>query len=84
MAMMGYGWGMGPLGWIFMGLLWVVIIGLLVWAVVALIPRTRENGPGRRDSAAEILDRRFAMGEITAEQYRAARAELDAARKAAR
>src|SRR6266511_1681052 len=35
--MMGYGWGMGLAGWIFMGLFWVAIIGLVVWAVVGLL-----------------------------------------------
>lgn len=101
--MMGYGWGMGPWGWMFMGLFWILIVGLVVWAVVALLPRTRTHGggwtgpvgpyggpgapvagpgPGRPETAEEILDRRFALGEIDAEQYRAARAELAAARRA--
>jgi putative membrane protein len=82
--MMGYGWGMGPAGWVFMGLFWVVIVGLVVWAVVALIPRTRDVGTGRRETPEEVLDRRFALGEIDVEQYRAARAELVAARKSSR
>jgi putative membrane protein len=76
--MMGYGWNMGPLGWIVMALFWIVIIGLVVWALVALIPRARGNDTGRADSPAQILDRRFALGEIDTEQYRAARAQLTA------
>jgi putative membrane protein len=75
--MMGYGWGMGGAGWIFMGLFWVVVIGLIVWAVVALLPGARSSGgPARSDGPREILDRRFALGEIDTEQYRRARAEL--------
>ncbi len=74
--MMGYGWGMGLAGWIFMGLFWVAIIGLVVWAVVALLPGSRPGGHGRPDTPEEILDRRFALGEIDAEQYRRAREEL--------
>jgi putative membrane protein len=74
--MMGYGWGMGLAGWIFMGLFWVAIIGLVVWAVVALLPGSRPGGHGRPEAPEEILDRRFALGEIDVEQYRRAREEL--------
>lgn len=82
--MMGYGWGMGVVGWIFMGLFWVVVLGLAVWAVAALLPVSRPGGPGRREGPEEILDRRFALGEIDAEQYRRAREELAATRAARR
>jgi putative membrane protein len=85
MAMMGYGWGMGPAGWIFMGLFWVLVIGLIVWAVVALLPNVRSTGSRTsHETALEILDRRFAMGEIDAEQYRRAREELTATREGRR
>jgi putative membrane protein len=75
-AMMGYGWGMGLAGWIFMGLFWFVVIGLIVWAVVGLLPGRREAGRGGQERPESILDRRFALGEIDAEQYRRARDEL--------
>jgi putative membrane protein len=78
--MMGYGWGMGPAGWIFMGLFWLVVIGLVIWAVVALLPRPGQPGRGRAETPEEILDRRFALGELDVEQYRRAREELTAAR----
>jgi putative membrane protein len=85
MAMMGYGWGMGPAGWIFMGLFWVLVIGLIVWAVVALLPNVRSTGTRpQHESPLEILERRFAMGEIDAEQYRRARDELTATREGRR
>ena len=78
--MMGYGWGMGGAGWIFMGLFWIVVIGLIVWAVVALLPGNRSGGgPPRAQGPREILDRRYALGEIDTEQYRRAREELVAA-----
>jgi putative membrane protein len=82
--MMGYGWGMGMAGWIFMGLFWVLIIGLVVWAVVALLPGARTGGRARPETPQEILDRRFALGELDAEQYRRAREELSAAQAAGR
>lgn len=81
--MMGYGWGMGPWGWIGMGLFWLVLIALVVWAITALLPRGG-SATGRGESAEEILDRRFALGEIDAEQYRRSREELAAARKSRR
>lgn len=74
--MMGYGWGMGTAGWIFMGLFWIAIIALVIWGVTALLPGTRSSNAGRTESPREILDRRFARGEIDAEQYRQAREEL--------
>jgi putative membrane protein len=84
-AMMGNGWGMGPVGWIFMFLFWVAVIGLVVWAVATLLPRNRPGGQGgRQDTPEEILDRRFAQGEIDAEQYRRAREELTANRPVGR
>ncbi len=79
--MMGYGWGMGPVGWVFMALFWIVIIGLLVWAAVSLLPGTRGGNRARPESPEEILDRRFALGEIDVEQYRRTREELAAARR---
>ncbi len=78
--MMGYGWGMGLAGWIFMGLFWLLVIGLVVWAVVALLPGARAGGADRRETPEEILDRRFAQGELDAEQYRKAREAMSATR----
>lgn len=77
---MGYGWGMGPAGWIFMGLFWFVVIGGIIWAAVALLPGRRTAGPVSSERPEEILDRRFALGEIDAEQYRRARDELASSR----
>jgi putative membrane protein len=63
-----WGWGPGP---------WIVVV-VLAWAaiIVAVIWLLRQTG-ARRDagsdgsvSAAEILDRRFAEGRISAEEYR--------------
>lgn len=82
--MMGYGWGMGLAGWIFMGLFWFVVIGLVAWAVAALLPGARSGGRGRTERPEEILDRRFALGEIDAEQHRRARDELAVGRSRGR
>ena len=76
----GYGGGMGPVGWVFMGLFWVVLFGFIAWALVRLLP-SGHGAPGRdHESPEEILDRRFARGEIDLETYQAQRAALVAAR----
>ena len=64
--MWGYGmwWG---------GLIWLALIGLLVWALVA----TSRPGRPTRPTALDILEERFARGEIDAETYRSTRTELE-------
>lgn len=76
--MMGlYGGGMGALGWLGMGVFWLVLLGLIVWLVVRLLPSdsvavTRPDG----GSALDILNRRLASGEIELEAWQARRAAL--------
>lgn len=79
--MMYGGWG----GWswmMLMPLLWIALIGVIVWAVVSLAQSgRRSSGPpdyGRsgRETPQEILDRRFASGEIDASTYVEARDQL--------
>ena len=83
-----YGGGMSGVGWIFMGLFWIALIALIIWLVLRLLPSSGHAGstpdlppqlPGP-DSPIDILDRRFAAGEIDLETYQAHRAALIAAR----
>lgn len=67
----GVGWG----GWIMMSLAMVAFWGLVIFAVVAIFRGTSRD-TGRSDRAThrnpmEILDERFARGEIDADEYRA-------------
>jgi putative membrane protein len=79
-AMMGYlghdGSWMNGFGMLFMVLVWGGLIALGVWAVVRT---TRGNPVGHTsaESPRQILDRRFASGEIDAEQYASARRALE-------
>ena len=75
-----YGGGMGPLGWLGMGLFWVILLGLIVWLVIRLIPGTSDR-PTRAsgESALEILDRRLAGGELDVQSWQAQRSALVAA-----
>jgi putative membrane protein len=65
------GMNFGFTGLLFMLLLWAGLIALAIWLVSALFPRTaRPASSGDQDlSARRILDRRYARGEITREQY---------------
>lgn len=75
------GWGMGPWmmwgpgGWWFMPIFMVLFWGVVIWEVVVLVRGfTRSGGSdgvsGRQDSAQEILNRRYASGEISKENTR--------------
>jgi putative membrane protein len=69
------GWG----GWIMlMPLLWIALTGVIVWAVVkvALRPADQAAEQPRRETPQEILDRRFASGEIDADAYSQTRTRL--------
>jgi putative membrane protein len=83
--MMGwYGSGMGgaaPFMWMFMGLFWIALIGLIIWLVVKLLPgsanpSTPAVGPASGESPEQMLDRLFALGEIDEATYRARRTAL--------
>ena len=77
--MMGWygGGGMGSLGWLGMGVFWLILLGLIVWLVVRLLP---DSGSGRArstgDSALDILDRRLANGQLDLPSWQAQRAAL--------
>ncbi|CAB4874610.1 MULTISPECIES: hypothetical protein [Nocardiaceae] len=55
-----------------MAAFWLVVIALLIWGAVRLMSARPQSG----EDAQEILDRRFAAGEIDRDFYRAAVAEL--------
>ena len=78
--MMGYGYNDGGLWmWVFGGLMMigvVVLIGLAVWAVVTATTRgtgartAPESSPtGGRARTRQVLDERYARGEMTSEEY---------------
>ncbi|TDO58769.1 putative membrane protein [Kribbella sp. VKM Ac-2571] len=70
-------WMGGGAGWMVIGLvLWVAVIGAAVWGSVWLIHRTRPSRPLSPPSPLDILERRFAAGEITREDFDEARARL--------
>ncbi len=73
--MMWYGYGLGwmaLLGPLMMVVFWGGLILLVVWAVRGFGGRPSES----RDSALDVLKRRLAAGEITADEYEQARKVL--------
>ena len=67
--MMGFGMmgGLGLIGLILSVAIIVGIVALVVWAVKRL--SAQGNQPSGGQSAREILQARYARGEITREQY---------------
>ncbi len=91
----GYGYGMGAGGWIAMIIFWVGVITLVVWAVsrataagsgAGLDTRPLPGSPqdDNRNTAEDILDRRFAAGELDDVTYRSMLATLRATRTESR
>lgn len=74
----GMGWG----GWVVMALTMLAFWSLVVFGVVAIFRGDRENRttqvPRERDPL-QILDERFARGDIEGQEYRARRDELRSA-----
>ena len=79
----GFGNGMGSLGWLGMGVFWLVLVGLIVWLVMRLLPGSRGGGTTHStgESTLEILDRRMARGEIDTQTWQAQRAALVGAQR---
>lgn len=82
--------GAGVGGWIAMTIFWVGLLALLVWTVARLTPGWRgtgsgssgphDQGGGPSESAEEIVDRRFASGELDEDTYQSMRAALRSSR----
>ena len=74
------GWGMGDWGWTWM-VIWIVA-PVAVVALVATLSRgsRQQSAPDQGDQALAVLRRRFAAGEIDAEEYERRRAHLERAR----
>lgn len=75
-----YGQGMGLSGWLFMTLLLVGLLGLIGWLATRSLPASNPGPATGSETAADILDKRFARGEIDEQAYTAQRTALEAAR----
>ena len=67
--MTGYGW-FGGFGMIFMWFFWIGVVALCIWLITSLFPQPKQvNHNVDETTALEILQRRYARGEMTPEQY---------------
>lgn len=58
-------WGLAPWWhWLWMAGVWVIGIAVIVWAITALFPDQPHRDP------QEILDERFARGQMGVDEYR--------------
>ena len=77
--MMGPGM-MGGFSWMaIMPVLWIVVLGLVIWAVVAAVrgsSESRSSDSSKADSALEVLKKRYARGEINKEEYEEKKRDL--------
>ena len=74
----GWGWGWMTLMMVVMVLFWGAVIFGIFWLIrgTARGDWARSEPPANKESPVEILDRRFAEGAITEEDYRARREVL--------
>ena len=70
--MMGWNWGHSWWGFIMMALFWLAVIAVVVWAV-----RDRGSSERRSPDPRQILEERFARGEISEEEFEARRRALE-------
>lgn len=56
--------------------LWVLAVGAAAWWTVRLIRRPGQQPPPSLPSPLDILERRFASGELTRDDFDEARARL--------
>lgn len=75
------GHDMGGGAWWFMGGFWLLVLALLALVVIKLLPsRTSDASSAARETPEDILDRRFARGEIDAAAYQEQRSVLEQSR----
>jgi putative membrane protein len=78
--MWGYPWSGAMMLWMSLwGILWLVVLGAAVWALVRWASgRTPASGPQSGPAALEILRQRYARGEIDATTFEQMRERLTA------
>lgn len=71
--MMGIG-----LGGLWMVIIWIAIIGLSIWALASLFPGVQGGLPAkRRENPLAILKERYARGDLSRDEYKLLRQELE-------
>jgi putative membrane protein len=70
-------WHHEGFGWfaLFGGILWLILIGVIIYAVISLLAPSRETRRHDEDPL-EIAKRRYARGDITREEFDQIRRDL--------
>lgn len=66
--------------WWFLGMhafWWVFWIVLLIWAYRWAMSKVKQQGPAGREAPLDLLQRRYAAGEITTQEYEERKARLE-------
>ena len=77
MPMMGYGLG-GPWMMALSVVFWVFVVAAVVWLVL-VVSRGQGTSTGRSRSSLDVLEERYARGEIDAEEFRTRRGLIEGA-----
>jgi len=72
----GFGGGFGGLGMFFWLILLVVIVAAVVWFMRSNVRPPSDTPQIRRSSALDVLEERYARGEIQREEYLEKRKDL--------
>lgn len=76
--MTGFGMGFGWLGFLMMAIFWVAIIAAAVWLFSNLFPQNNQSTlDNESETAVSILQKRYARGEISKEEYETMRHDLE-------
>ena len=59
--------------WLPMTIIWLIVVGTIVWAAMSVFPAERHRG----STARTVLDERLARGQLDLEEYRRLRDELE-------
>ena len=71
------GIGMGIGGFFLMALFWIVVILLAVWLLSNLFPKNQPSPTTGAESPLAILQKRYARGEISKEEFETIRHDLE-------
>jgi len=73
--MEGYGHGMGlGMGWGW--IIGLIVLALIVWLVVRSTSQNLETAGVGRDTALDVLKKRYARGEIDRQEYEEKKSDL--------
>ncbi|HED06786.1 MAG TPA: SHOCT domain-containing protein [Ignavibacteria bacterium] len=53
----------------FGGIFWLLLLAVIVWFVFQLLNKNQNIGNTKSESAMDILNKRYAKGEVTKEEY---------------